>query len=163
MLTTNYTLKIKKLLLVFVLVTLGNLAVKAQTNYRAALGLGIDLYDEATFFGASGKYFFSDNHVGQADLGFEDNATIATFLYSFHKGFFRAPGLRWYAGVGPSIIFIKDFDNIFALRPHLGLDFKIDSVPFVLNFDWRPSVVLSNVGDNQVAAFGFGLQFAFNN
>ena len=153
----------KKSLLVFALVMLGNLAVKAQTNYRAALGLGIDLYDEATFFGASGKYFFSDNHVGQADLGFEDNATIATFLYSFHKGFFRAPGLRWYAGVGPSIIFIKDIDNIFALRPHLGIDFKVDFMPLVLNFDWRPSVVLSNEGEDQVAAFGFGLQFAINN
>ena len=152
----------KKLLFVIAIVMLGNLAAKAQTSYKAALGLGIDLYDEATFFGATGKYFFSDNHVGQADLGFEDNATMATFLYSYHKGFYRAPGLRWYAGVGPSIIFIKDFDNIFALRPHLGLDFKIDGVPFVLNFDWRPSVVLSDVGDNQVAAFGFGLQFAIN-
>ncbi|MCK0162007.1 hypothetical protein [Allomuricauda sp. F6463D] len=153
----------KRLLLVFALVMLGNLAVMAQANYRAALGLGIDLYDQATFFGASGKYFFSDNHVGQAVLGFEDNATMATFLYSFHKGFFRAPGLRWYAGVGPSIIFIKNSDNIFALRPHMGLDFKVDGIPFVLNFDWRPSVVLSNVGDNEVAAFGFGLQFAINN
>lgn len=152
----------KKLLLVITVVLLGHVGAKAQTNYKAALGLGIDLYDEATFFGATGKYFFSDNHVGQADLGFEDNATMATFLYSYHKGFYRAPGLRWYAGVGPSIIFIKDFDNIFALRPHLGLDFKIDGVPFVLNFDWRPSVVLSDVGDNEVAAFGFGLQFAIN-
>ncbi|MAO17752.1 hypothetical protein J0656_18140 [Muricauda ruestringensis] len=152
----------KKLLFVIAIVMLGNLAAKAQTSYKAALGLGIDLYDEATFFGATGKYFFSDRHVGQADLGFEDNATMATFLYSYHKGFYGAPGLRWYAGVGPSIIFIKDFDNIFALRPHLGLDFKIDGVPFVLNFDWRPSVVLSDVGDNQVAAFGFGLQFAIN-
>ena len=149
----------KKLLLVLAFLMLGNMALKAQTDYRAALGLGIDF----TFFGASGKYFFSDNHVGQADLGFEDNATIATFLYSFHKGFFRAPGLRWYAGLGPSIIFIKNSDNIFALRPHLGLDFKIDGVPLVLNFDWRPSVVLSDVGENQAAAFGFGLQFAINN
>ena len=152
----------KKLLMLFALVILGNLGVKAQTNYRAALGLGIDLYDEATFFGATGKYFFSDNHVGQADLGFEDNATMVTFLYSFHKEFVGARGLRWYAGVGPSIIFLKDFDNIFALRPHLGLDFKIDGVPLVLNFDWRPSIVLSDVGDNQVAAFGFGLQFAID-
>jgi len=152
----------KKLFLVIAFVMLGHFAAKAQTSYKGALGLGIDLYDEATFFGATGKYFFSDNHVGQADLGFEDNATMATFLYSYHKGFYRAPGLRWYAGVGPSIIFIKDFDNIFALRPHLGLDFKIDGVPFVLNFDWRPSVVLSDVGDNEVAAFGFGLQFAIN-
>jgi len=153
----------KKLLLVLGFLMLANLAVKAQTNYRAALGLGIDLYDEATFFGASGKYFFSDNHVGQADLGFEENVTIATFLYSFHKEFFRAPGLRWYAGVGPSIIFVKNSDNIFALRPHLGLDFKVDFMPLVLNFDWRPSLVLSNDGEGQAAAFGFGLQFAINN
>ena len=152
----------RKLLLVFAIGMLGHLAVKAQTNYRAALGLGIDLYDDATFFGATGKYFFSDNHVGQGDLGFEDNATIATFLYSYHKEFFRAKGLRGYAGVGPSIIFIKNSDNIFALRPHLGLDFKVDGVPFVINFDWRPSVVLSDVGDNEVGAFGFGLQFAIN-
>ena len=152
----------RKLLLVFAIGMLGHLAVKAQTNYRAALGLGIDLYDDATFFGATGKYFFSDNHVGQGDLGFEDNATIATFLYSYHKEFFGAKGLRWYAGVGPSIIFIKNSDNIFALRPHLGLDFKVDGVPFVINFDWRPSVVLSDVGDNEVGAFGFGLQFAIN-
>ncbi|WP_431160957.1 hypothetical protein [Flagellimonas beolgyonensis] len=152
----------KKLLFAIAFVLLGNVAVKAQTNYRAALGLGIDLYDEATFFGATGKYFFSDHHVGQADLGFEDNATIVTFLYSFHKQFVGARGLRWYAGVGPSIIFIKDSDNIFALRPHLGIDFKVDGVPLVLNFDWRPSIVLSDVGENQVAAFGFGLQFAID-
>lgn len=152
----------KKLLFAIAFVLLGNVAVKAQTNYRAALGLGIDLYDEATFFGATGKYFFSDNHVGQADLGFEDNATMVTFLYSYHKQFVGAKGLRWYAGVGPSIIFIKDFDNIFALRPHLGIDFKVNGVPLVLNFDWRPSIVLSDVGDNQVAAFGFGLQFAID-
>lgn len=152
----------KKLLFAFAFVLLGNVVVKAQTNYRAALGLGIDLYDEATFFGATGKYFFSDHHVGQADLGFEDNATMVTFLYSYHKQFVGARGLRWYAGVGPSIIFLKDFDNIFALRPHLGIDFKVDGVPLVLNFDWRPSIVLSDVGENQVAAFGFGLQFAID-
>lgn len=152
----------KKLLFVIAFILLGNLVVKAQTNYRAALGLGIDLYDEATFYGATGKYFFSDNHVGQADLGFEDNATMVTFLYSYHKQFVGARGLRWYAGVGPSIIFLKDFDNIFALRPHLGIDFKVNGVPLVLNFDWRPSIVLSDVGDNQVAAFGFGLQFAID-
>ncbi|RDY58322.1 hypothetical protein [Flagellimonas nanhaiensis] len=152
----------KKILFVFAATSLFVLTTQAQTSYKAALGLGIDLYDDATFFGASGKYFFSDHHVGQADVGFEDNATILTFLYSYHKQFVRARGLRWYAGIGPSIILVDDFDNIFALRPHLGLDFKIDGVPFVLNFDWRPSVVLSDVGDNEVGAFGFGLQFAIN-
>ncbi|WP_222983770.1 hypothetical protein [Flagellimonas meishanensis] len=152
----------KRLLFVLAFTSLCMIGSNAQTNYKAALGLGIDLYDDATFFGATGKYFFSDNHVGQADLGFEDNATIVTILYSYHKEFVGARGLRWYTGIGPSIILIEDFDNIFALRPHVGIDFKVNGVPFVVNFDWRPSVVLSDTGENEVGAFGFGLQFAIN-
>lgn len=49
----------KKLLFVIAIVMLGNLAAKAQTSYKAALGLGIDLYDEATFFWSYRKIFFS--------------------------------------------------------------------------------------------------------
>lgn len=152
----------KKLVFVFVLALLFTVTTKAQTSYTAAVGIGVDLYDSATFFGPSGKYFFSDNHVGQADLGFEDNATIITALYSYHKEFPGAAGLRWYAGIGPSIILIDDFDNIFSLRPHAGLDFKIDGVPIVVNFDWRPAIVLSESGDGEAGAFGFGLMYAFN-
>lgn len=151
----------KKFVFVVAFAMLGTVAVKAQTSYKAALGLGVDAVDSATFIGATGKYFFTSNHVGQADLGFEDGATMITVLYSYHKGFTRAGGLRWYAGAGPSIILVDDVDNVFALRPHLGLDFKINGVPFVANFDWRPAIVLSD-GDNEVGAFGFGLQFAFN-
>ena len=122
----------KKLFFVFALTLLFSLNTKAQTSYKGAVGLGIDLYDNATFVGPSAKYFFSSNHVGQADLGFEDGGTIFTFLYSYHKQFAGAPGLRWYAGVGPSIILVDNSDNIFSLRPHAGLDFKIDGVPLVL-------------------------------
>lgn len=152
----------KKLSFVFVLTLMLAFSAKAQTSYKGAVGLGIDLYDNATFVGPSAKYFFSSNHVGQADLGFEDNATILTFLYSYHKQFDGAPGLRWYAGIGPSIILIDDFDNIFSLRPHAGLDFKIDGVPIVVNFDWRPAIVISDAGDGEAGAFGFGIQYAFN-
>ena len=152
----------KKVCIVFTLTILFPSIGSAQTSYKAALGLGVDAYDEATFFGATGKYFFSDHHVGQADVGFEDGGTILTFLYSYHKQIVGARGLRWYGGVGPSIILIEDFDNIFSLRPHLGLDFKPNGVPFVINFDWRPAIALSETGETEAAAFGFGLQFAIN-
>jgi len=152
----------KKVCIVFTLTILFTSIGSAQTSYKAALGLGVDAYDEATFFGATGKYFFSDHHVGQADVGFEDGGTILTFLYSYHKQIVGARGLRWYGGVGPSIILIEDFDNIFSLRPHLGLDFKPNGVPFVINFDWRPAIALSETGETEAAAFGFGLQFAIN-
>ncbi|WP_190808318.1 hypothetical protein [Flagellimonas sp. S3867] len=152
----------KKLLFAFTILLFFGTAAKAQTSYKFALGLGVDTALEgATFVGATGKYFFSSNHVGQADLGFEDKATIITALYSYHKQIKGASGLRWYTGAGPSIVLVDGFDNVFALRPHLGLDFKINGVPFVANFDWRPSIVLSDGFDNEVGAFGLGLQFAF--
>ena len=135
----------------------------AQTSYTGAVGLGIDFGDGATFVGPSGKYFFSENHVGQADIGFEDGATLFTFLYSYHKEFDGAAGLRWYAGAGPSIILIEDADTIFALRPHAGLDFKINGVPLVFNFDWRPALNLTDNGDRfEAGAFGLGFRYAFD-
>ncbi|MEW2923013.1 hypothetical protein AB1A65_16190 [Muricauda sp. ANG21] len=152
----------KKLLFVFTIVLLFSVSLKAQTSYKAALGLGVDAIDNATFVGVTGKYFFTSNHVGQADLGFEDNATIITALYSYHKGFARAAGLRWYVGAGPSIILLDGGENGFALRPHAGLDFKMNGVPFVINFDWRPFIGLSDDWGNEVGSFGLGLQFAFN-
>lgn len=60
----------KKVFFVFTIALLCATVSQAQTNYRAALGLGIDAYGEATFFGDTGKYFFSGHHVGQADFGF---------------------------------------------------------------------------------------------
>lgn len=151
----------KKLLFVCIFASFLSSTIKAQTSYDGAVGLGIDLYDEATFFGPSGKYFFSEKHVGQAHVGLEEDATIITALYSFHKEFYGAKGLRWYTGIGPSIILL-DSDNIFALRPHLGIDFKVNGFPLVMNFDWRPAIALSDVGDNEVGNFGFGILFAFN-
>lgn len=150
----------KKVCFVFTLSFLFTTVALAQTNYRAALGLGVDAFGQATFFGATGKYFFSDHHVGQADLGFEDGGTIITVLYSYHKAIVGSrKQFRWYAGAGPSIVLVDGTDNVFALRPHLGLDFKPGGVPFVVNFDWRPALVLSESGDGEAAAFGFGLQF----
>lgn len=149
----------KKIIFVFGSALLFCFSSSAQTDYIAALGLGVDAYKEATFFGARGKYFFSEHHVGQADVGFEENATIFSIFYSFHKEFVGAKGLRWYAGLGPSIVMVQDFDNIFALRPHLGVDFKLNGVPFVVNFDWRPALILSETGEGDAASFGLGLQF----
>ncbi len=152
----------KKLLLTLVLTSSLSTIVKAQTDYYGAIGLGVDVYDEAIFIGAGGKYFFAEKHVGQAYLGFEENATIFTGLYSFHKEIIGKRGLRWYAGLGPSIVLIKESDNIFSLRPHIGLDLKVNHVPFVLNFDWRPSVVLSNVGEHDLIGFGLGFIYVIN-
>ncbi|MDC6367041.1 MULTISPECIES: hypothetical protein [Flavobacteriaceae] len=151
----------KKTLFALGIILLCTLSLRAQ-NYKGAIGAGLELYGEDIFFEAAGKYFFADHHAGQANIGFGYNATILTALYSYHKQFFRPEGLQWYCGIGPSIILLEESDNIFALRPHIGLNYKIHKIPIVFNVDWRPSVVLSHVGSHEILAFGFGLQFAIN-
>ncbi len=136
----------------------------AQSSYTGAIGLGIDFFEDVTLVGPSGKYFFAENHVGQADLGFEENVTAITLLYSYHDQFSGAPGLRWYAGFGPSVLFLDDDiggGTEIALRPHAGLDFKINGVPLAFSFDWRPFLGLGDL-NNEVGAFGVGFRYAFD-
>lgn len=108
-------------------------AMKAQSSYTAAVGLGLDLSEGLTLVGPSGKYFFNENNAGQFDLGFDDGITSLTFLYAYHQEFAGADGLRWFAGAGPSIFLVSGGDAEFALRPLVGLDFKITDVPLAFS------------------------------
>ncbi|MEL6918618.1 MAG: hypothetical protein AAFO99_12905 [Bacteroidota bacterium] len=153
----------KFLMLLVACALVGIFGSHAQSSYQASLGLGIDFGDDVTFIGPSGKYFFTENHAGQADLGFEDGATLLTFLYSYHDEFAGAAGLRWYAGAGLSFLFVEDSDTFFALRPHVGLDYKINNVPLAFSFDWRPYFFLNSDVDDRFEAAGFlvGFRYAF--
>jgi hypothetical protein len=159
------TLHIMKRLLITLTLVFG-LALTAQAqNYKGAIGLGLDLGEGFTFVGPSGKYFFDENNAGQFDLGFEDQVTALTFLYSYHGQFSGADGLQWFAGAGPSIWLIKDFDTQFSLRPHVGLDFKIPNVPLAFSGSWRPILGLSDGFDGnrfEAGAFALGFRYAFD-
>ncbi len=133
--------------------------------YKAAVGLALDLSEGVTFVGPSGKYFFSENHSGQFDLGFEDGATALTFLYAYNDEFSGAQGLQWFAGIGPTILLIEDFDTQFALRPHAGVDFKIPEVPLAFSLSWRPVILVSDagIGDRfDAGAFALGFRFVID-
>lgn len=153
----------KKLIITLTLSLVFTTLVSAQTSYKSALGLTIDFVDNATFVGPGGKYFFSANHVGEASLGFENDLTLINILYAYHKSFPGAPGLRWYVGGGPAVIFREDISNLFALRPYVGLDFKIGGVPLAFSFDWKPYVFMSDVEDTiEAGAFSLSFRYAFN-
>ena len=155
----------KKFTLTSFLVIVFSMSIQAQSTYTGAVGLGIDLFEGATLVGPSGKYFFTENSAGQIDLGFEDELTAITVLYSYHKEFAGATGLQWFAGVGPTIFLPNDEDAAFALRPHVGLDFKIQDVPLAFSASWRPLIGLSSVfeGDRfEAGAFALGFRYAFD-
>lgn len=133
--------------------------------YTGAVGLGIGLYEGATAVGPSGKYFFAENHAGQADLLFADGATIIGANYQYHGQFNGAEGLQWFAGAGPDIFIFGDGGgSSFNIRFTGGLEYKIPNVPLVFAFDWRPTLSLESdvVERFDAGIFGLGFRYAFD-
>ncbi len=128
--------------------------------YTGAVGLGLDFGDGQTLVGPSGKYFFAEEHAGQAEVLFGDGITAITVLYEYHGGFAGAETLQWYAGAGPSIL-LGDGNSDVGIRPLIGLDFKIADVPLAFSFDWRPYISFEENG-TEAARFGLGFRYAFN-
>ena len=133
--------------------------VSAQ-GYKTSIGLGVDFGDGATFAGPSVKHFFTAKGAGQFDLLFGNNSTMVTGLYQYHGAIANAGGLKYYLGLGPSLVFPKGGDVIFGIRPNAGLDFRIPNAPLALNFDWRPSFwIWDGNSDFAGGRFGFGARF----
>ncbi|SDS01467.1 hypothetical protein SAMN05192545_0613 [Maribacter dokdonensis] len=150
----------KKLLFLVSAVILGTNVSNAQSDYTFAAGLGLDLFSGVTLVGPSAKYFFAEEHAGQAELMFESGLTTLTALYEYHGDISGADGLQWFAGAGPSIlIFGEGIGTEIALRPIVGLDYKIDGVPLAFSFDWRPFIGLGDLLGNEVGAFGIGVRY----
>lgn len=148
----------KSLVVVISVITLGWNVINAQSDYTFAGGLGLDLFSGATLVGPSAKYFFTEQHAGQAELMFETGLTTITALYEYHGAISGADGLKWFAGAGPSILFVKGLGTEIALRPVVGLDYKINNVPLAFSLDWRPFIGLGNL-TNEVGAFGIGVRY----
>ncbi len=137
----------------------GILQSNAQV-YTGAVGLGLDFGDGETLVGPSGKYFFSAEHAGQAEVLFGDGVTGISVLYEYHGGFSGAENLQWYAGAGPTIL-LGDGNSDVGIRPIIGLDFKIPDVPLAFSFDWRPYISFEENG-TEAARFALGFRYAFN-
>ena len=159
------------LLLVTSILTLGTQGVNAQARYRTALGLGIDLGDGPTLVGPQVKHFFDPSNAGNAQVLFGDDVTVLGVDYSYNEAIPGANGLSWYVGVGPQLAFVdhgrwwfggghRDGNRtFFALRPAVGLEFKIPSAPLAFHFDWKPWWNLSNHSHFEPARFTLGFKY----
>ncbi|WP_286650090.1 hypothetical protein [Sphingobacterium hotanense] len=150
--------------------------VQAQTPYRTALGLGIDAGNGQTLFGPQIKHSFGGYNAGNAQLLFGDHITVLGVDYSYNQRISGARGLSWYIGVGPQLSFIDhgkwdddwfddddrwDEDNHVdvAIRPAVGLEFRIPSTPLAMHFDWKPWWNLSHSSHFEPGRFSLGFKF----
>ncbi len=132
----------------------------AQTNtpYNTAFGLFLDLGNGGTYVGPHVKHFFTAQDAGQAMVLFGNDITILGLEYSYNKAIPNAGGLIWNAGIGPQVLF-GDGDTGFALRPQVGLEYKVSQVPISIGFDWRPAWTVSPDSDFEAGRFGLTFKY----
>ncbi|SEL11776.1 hypothetical protein [Parapedobacter koreensis] len=153
-------------LLVASILVLGVQEVNAQTRYRTALGVGIDVGDGPTLGGPQIKHFFDGTNAGNAQVLFGNDVTVLGVDYSYNQTIRGTNGLNWYIGVGPQLAFVDngrwwggDDETYIAIRPAVGLEFKIPSAPLAFHFDWKPWWNLSNNTFFEPARFTLGFKF----
>ena len=158
----------KKVLFTAVL-ALGLSQVNAQ-NYNNALGVVVDLGDGATLVGPQYKHSFDGKNAGNLQVMFGDNITVLGADYTYNQAFSGTNGLGWYVGVGPQLSFV-DYGNdyhgdadktYFAIRPQVGLEYKIPSAPLALHFDWKPWWNLTNDSNFEAGRFSLGFKYVYN-
>jgi hypothetical protein len=131
----------------------------AQT-YKTSAGLSVELGTGGTLVGPAVKHFFDEHSAAQGELLFGDGATFISAFYHYNGAIQNAKGLDWYIGAGPALSF-GGGSTSFYLRPTAGLDYKIDTTPLDLSFDWRPTFYVGSGSTFTAARFGLGLRFCF--
>lgn len=143
------------------IMSLGAFMANAQSDYQSAVGLGLDFGEGRTFVGPSFKHFFNARSAGDAELLFGGRTTMVNLLYQYHGDIENATGLKWFAGIGPSILFGSGYSDV-AIRPMAGLDYKFKDVPLSFSLDWRPYIGFGD-GDGFLAGrFGLGFRYVIN-
>lgn len=149
-------------------VAVGVQEANAQAQYRTTIGLGLDVGDGPTLVGPQLKHFFDNENAGNAQVLFGDDVTVLGVDYSYNQSIQGANGLNWYVGIGPQLAFVDHGDwwggggndrTYFALRPAVGLEFKIPSAPLAFHFDWKPWWNLTNNSNFEPARFSLGFKF----
>lgn len=148
-----------RFLLIFSFLGVGIQQAQGQI-YKDAIGLSIDVGDGNNAVGPSYKHFFDTQNAGQIELLFSDGYTIIQPSYSFNKGIPGAARLNWLVGVGPAIGLGSKTSNV-AIRPKVGLEYKINNVPLGFSFAWEPAFWLAHDADSDVARFGIGFNYTF--
>ncbi|HVS91053.1 MAG TPA: hypothetical protein VHE59_03410 [Mucilaginibacter sp.] len=128
--------------------------------YNTSAGLSVEMGTGSTLVGPAINHFFDQHSSAQAELLFGGGDTFISAFYHYNDAVQNAKGLDWFVGAGPALGF-GNGSTSFYLRPAAGLDYKIDTTPLDLSFDWRPTFYVGSGSSFTAARFGLGLRFCF--
>lgn len=144
----------KKILLIAFLLLTSAIIVNAQNvtnDYKTAIGF------KSLPGGISYKHFISNNNAVEGIMYFDRDVTRFTALYEIHYDIQSTiEGLKWFIGPG---VHLGGWTPTFkannpkksglstmgvGLDGIIGIDYKIDALPFDISVDWQPSFNLTS-------------------
>lgn len=142
----------KKLLVVLVLVCANQFANAQEVGIRFGDVSGGDVAVDAVF--SSGK--FSRIH---ANVSFGDGGVGLDALWDFIYKPLDGEALKWYVGVGPSMVINDDF--LLGASGEIGLEYRFKEAPIAIGLDWRPTFWIVEETDFHAGGFGLNVRYVF--
>ncbi|TCV09847.1 hypothetical protein EDC17_10392 [Sphingobacterium alimentarium] len=134
---------------------------KAQTPFKSALGIVFDGNDGANV-GIQYKTALNGPQALQLQAAFSNKWASVGADWQYERPFSGADGLHWYAGVGGQLGFWTgdgDGHTLIGLRPQIGLEYKIPTIPFAMHLDYKPYLGLNHDTGFHGDGFTFGIKY----
>lgn len=94
-----------------------------------------------------------------ADLGFYKGGVGIDALWDFLYKPLNDEAFNWYLGVGPTTSIGDDF--WLGVAGEAGLEYKFNSVPISVGFDWRPTLWIIEETKFGADSFGLNVRYRF--
>jgi len=160
----NKLIHMKKLFLPLIAVaalTFATSEAQAQTPYKSALGIVFDGYDGSNV-GIQYKTALTNVSALQLQAAFRNHWVSFGADWQYEKAIPGADGLAWYAGVGAQVgiwSYKGESSTGFGIRPQVGLEYKIPTIPIAMHLDYKPYLGLNNDTGFDGGGFTFGVKF----
>lgn len=142
----------KKLLLVLAFICANQFANAQEIGIRFGDVSGGDVAVDGVF--SMGK--FSRIH---ANVSFGDGGVGLDAIYDFLYKPVDGESLKWYVGVGPSMVINDDF--LLGASGEIGLEYRFQEAPIVIGLDWRPTFWIVEETDFHAGGFGLNVRYVF--
>lgn len=136
----------KRIVFVMYLLCLGQFVNGQEIGFRLGDVAGGNAAIDGVFSIGKFNRIHTDVSFGNGSLGVE---ALWDFIYKPVEG----ESLKWYVGIGPSVL-LGTPDPFIGASGEIGLEYRFEDVPIVLGLDWRPTLWI--LEDTQLSAGGFG-------
>jgi hypothetical protein len=96
-----------------------------------------------------------------ANFGIYNGGIGIDALWDFIDKPLGSEAFNWYLGVGPSLYVGNDF--WLGASVEIGLEYRFETAPIALGFDWRPTLWLLEETKFGANSFGFNVRYIFGN